>query len=183
MGWRARLSCRIKRVLLVQALGHKRQHAGLVGNHDRNAVTHTRNEGCADKATCLTFLPARTVLFARVSAKVREFPACQNVFRKIGGQRRTHTNMRKRRDSHRKDQCEGREQFAECLWRVDHAGCFGRTVVEGKKKGRSPSPYLSRNCASRFSRNAPMPSSWSSVAKSAWNMRRSNRRPSRSGTS
>ena len=35
----------------------------------------------------------------------------------------------------------------------------------------------------RFSTNAPMPSFWSSVAKIAWNIRRSNRRPSARGTS
>ncbi|MNP86372.1 hypothetical protein D3C76_1865630 [compost metagenome] len=39
--------------------------------------------------------------------------------------------------------------------------------------------YRSRNCGSRFSRKAAMPSFWSSVAKSAWKLRRSNRIPSR----
>src|SRR5262249_47374039 len=44
-------------------------------------------------------------------------------------------------------------------------------------------PYLCLNCAGRFSTNAAMPSFWSSVANSAWNTRRSNRRPSASDPS
>ena len=53
-----------------------------------------------------------------------------------------------------------------------------RVTVAGRP--RLPDGHLSRNCASRFSMKADMPSFWSSVANSEWNTRRSNSRPSHS---
>ena len=43
--------------------------------------------------------------------------------------------------------------------------------------------YLCLKAGFRFSTNAAIPSFWSSVAKSEWNSRRSNRMPSPSGLS
>src|SRR5690554_212691 len=53
-------------------------------------------------------------------------------------------------------------------------------IRQSRREGKPKTAQRSRNCGSRFSRKAPMPSFWSSVAKSAWKTRRSNRRPSRS---
>lgn len=44
--------------------------------------------------------------------------------------------------------------------------------------GTSLRPYPCLNCAGRFSRNAFIPSFWSSVANNEWNTRRSNSSPS-----
>ena len=57
-------------------------------------------------------------------------------------------------------------------------------VGAGPRAPRVPGDgYLCLKPGLRFSTNARMPSFWSSVAKSEWNMRRSKRIPSASGVS
>ena len=59
-----------------------------------------------------------------------------------------------------------------------HDWCRISQVRQFENPESSNSNYLSRNCASRFSRNAVIPSVWSSVANRAWKERRSNSKPS-----